>query len=102
MEEAPETLKDDKTNKGGSLLSELTGLVSNFARFSRRHLQCRFGVHWVRIGDITAEHNCPDCGEYFPAYVWPRCSDKKVETCADHCESTFPCDYTCGEGAEPS
>lgn len=28
--------------------------------------------------------------------------NQKAKTCADYCNSTFPCDYTCGEGSKPS
>lgn len=27
---------------------------------------------------------------------------KKTGTCADSCNSTFPCEYMCGKGAKPS
>lgn len=45
---------------------------SKFARFFRKHLQCRFDVHWVLISDIAEAHDCPDCGKHFPAIVWDR------------------------------
>jgi hypothetical protein len=47
-------------------------LVSFLSWAFRRNLQCRFGVHWVPISDITKEHVCPDCKHCSPALKWPR------------------------------
>ena len=32
-------------------------IIKDLAKFLRRNLQCRFGVHWVSVSDVT---------------VWPR------------------------------
>jgi len=46
----------------------------------------------------------PHDGEWQKAVAWLKEEQKppRKKTCADTCESTFSCDYTCGEGAEPT
>ena len=45
-------------------------MLKKIASFLRKQLSCRFGVHWVYIGDIAAAHDCPDCNKHFPAIRW--------------------------------
>lgn len=56
-----------------------TNPVERIVMFFRRHLQCRFGVHWNMkydngmANDIGRGGTCLDCGYTKEKIKWPRC-----------------------------
>ena len=73
-------------------------------RFVRRHLQCRFDIHWGvkydsgMTNDIGRGGTCMDCGYRFEEIKWPRMPEVKAPKC-DSCFNGR--DGTNGNGYQP-
>jgi len=62
-------------------------------RFFRKHLQCRFGMHWSvehldPVAGICGPAKCHDCGWERAAMEWPKPPPSKCSSCRDGYDGT--------------